>query len=265
MTKNVWLLVGNIAALAGILGVNLVDAFKQERGWISFALVAGALAFIVYRAYKVSTALLDKQYPKGYVPVATYVRMATTDGSRYVYELFRHIQIKEPCKTSFQHDFQWSGSKDPKVTAHFHTCGPVFEAVTDDGRDTSRVNIKFARPRVYNEPEIVHLTMDIDDSDDVSQPFLAQKVDQPIQLLNFRIELLHATNGYHQSKATVSRKRLDDNRAEFEEFDQATFHPLTRSYTYHMLNPEPGFAYKIHWEKPRSRKPKEKAKPAYRA
>ncbi|MFT8276608.1 hypothetical protein ACMSSJ_13855 [Kerstersia gyiorum] len=250
-----WAFVGKVAVLATLLGVSATSFVDHStKAWLAFFVVLATCAYICWRVYLWTKKSLTSRYPNGYATLASFVRYTTGDGDNYVYELFRHIQIKLPVLRYFDHNFTWSGSCDPKIESELQETGDVKPRQNADGSAGSTVRLKFNEARLYNDSEIVHLKMNIDDSDQASSPHLAQSVMLPIRLLNFRVELLHAPPAYVRCVAKLSRRPIAQAKAEYEHLRDIRFDPVTKSYSHQETNPEPGYEYKLSWDRPSIRK-----------
>jgi len=166
-----------------------------------------------------------------------------------VHETHRHIQIKTAFEKRFTHKFLWTGSKAPIVTSDLQTVSAV-ESVA--GENTKRVTLTFPRVRMFNEAEVVQLRMDIDDSDEIAQTYLRQRVDQPIRLIHFRVELLHASAKYFAQSALVTRCSTALDHAIPEELKRVPFDAVTKSFSHQIIDPDPGYQYQLSWSRPAS-------------
>jgi len=109
----------------------------------------------------------------------------------------------------------------------------------------------FPSTRIYNDVEVVHIRMQIDDSDEISETFLSQRVESPIRLISFRVELLHASTKYNGEVAKLTRSLIENgSSALVEDVDIVPFNVATKSFLYMVTNPEPGYSYKLSWPRP---------------
>jgi hypothetical protein len=249
MTTKIWTIITNIAVVASLLGVGavtfLTDPIKQ---WIALAIFVVALVYYGYQMYRFVQGSLTRRYPEGFLPLSAFVRYVTSDGYNITYEIFRHIQIKRPYLSNFDHPFNWTGSHEPKCESDLQYICKISSVV---GKTTKLLQLKFKKPRIYNDVEIIHFRMELDDSDHKSQTYVGQNVHDPIRLVCFRVELLHANQAYYNKVAVVSRKRVDNGTNSLDEilvrvkFDQAT-----KSYYHQVTDPEPGYNYRLTWERP---------------
>lgn len=170
-----WNKIANASAIATLFGVG-VTSFTDNatKSHIAFGLFAFALAFVTWRLIAALKAWQNRTYPKGYLPIATFIRYRTSDRLNYLYETFRHVQIKTAYKNTFDHGFFWTGTRKPIIKSSLQEVGSLTEG---DPAEPKTVSLKFKEHRFYNDTEIVHVEMQLDDSDQASKPFLCAKVD----------------------------------------------------------------------------------------
>lgn len=247
-----WKKISNLSALFTILGVSagtlLNDQYKVHVALAVF--VATCLSVGAYAIWRINI-WQRMQFPKGYMPVATFVRYTTTDGKNVIYETFRQIQIKHAFLTKIDHRYFWTGSKPPKISSLLQKIGPTTK---DKETEYDVVEVKFPSPRFFNETEIVHLRSTMDDSDEKSDTHASLLVEQPSRLIQFRIELLHCTHPIHSGMvAKVERRLKKANSSQFESITDVNFDVPSRSFEYAIVGPEPGFVYRIRWDRPKTK------------
>jgi hypothetical protein len=243
-----WRFAGNLASLVAIIGVSAADLVADQwKSWAALAVFIVCTGYVAWLARKAFDTFSKLHYPDGYLFISSFIRYTTFDGKRFVHETHRHIQIKTAYERQFTHKFFWTGSKDPVITSDLQTVSAV-EAVA--GENTKRVTLTFPRVRMFNEAEVVQLRMDIDDSDEVAQTFLRQRVDQPIRLIDFRVELLHVSNKYYSESAVVTRFSTAIDHATQEELCRVGFDAITKSFSHQIIDPVPGYLYQLTWPRP---------------
>lgn len=258
-----WNAIANGSAIASLLGVSalsfLNDAYKSH---LALGLFALALAFLTYRGYVALRGWQERIYPNGCLPIATFVRYSTSDGKTYFYEIFRHIQIKEAYKKSFKHRFFWTGSKEPIVSSLLQTASPV---TTISSTNESEVELSFKEHRFYNDTEIVHVGMQIDDSDEKAQTFVCAAVHAPMRLLHFRVQLAHYNSSAHYSQcATLESRAISANEnSPFTPISTVKFDAASKSFEAMVPHPHPGNHYRLKWDRlsTRKRAQKNRSKP----
>jgi len=242
-----WIL--KIAALLGIGGISLTQVISDDKkSWIALGAFLLLLLYVGYRLIRTISKRLDAKYPKGYLPISTIARMATTDGKNLVYETTRHIQVKRPTMRHFEHRFFWTGTKDPRVTSSLQMPSKI-DCI--DGEKTKLVKLKFPMTRVYDEVEVIHVRMDIDDSDQQSATYVSHTVDAPVTLISWRIELPYVTDRYFGSKASIYRTAINHQGHPAEErLETVVFDAVAKSFSFDLTHPEPGYRYTLAWPRP---------------
>lgn len=206
------------------------------------------MVFVAYRCFLSSKHLITQAYPKGYLPLSSFSKYTTSDGKNIVYEVFRHIQIKWPVLQKIEHRFEWTGTQEPRVQSDLQNSGAISPI---NGTRLKSLLLNFKHPKIYNSVEVIHFKMEIDDSDQASKPFLCQKVENPIYLISFRVELLNAQTTYFLEKAKFTRQNIANGSSAIEEnLATISFDSATKSYFHQVPNPEPGYTYKLSWTRP---------------
>jgi hypothetical protein len=144
----------------------------------------------------------------------------------------------------YVHEFYWSGSQEPIISSLLQNCSPFIKAPKGE---YEKAVLKFKKPLSYNEFAVVHIKMEIDDSDQKSLPYCEQAVKEVVQMINFRIELRHLEK---HSDAKISKRRM--NAPVKDAYDHVAFtkfDPSSRAYEYTVFTPEVGYYYRIEWER----------------
>lgn len=255
-----WQKISNIASILGILGVS-ANSYWGNKYEVHIALGFVVVTCLVVGAFAVR-ALLKWQsatFPRGYIPIATFVRYSTTDGKQVTHETFRQIQVKHAFLTKIPHRYRWSGTKPPKLSSSLQQIGtPGSDAAS--GFDV--VEVRFQHPRYYNDTEIVHIRSVMDDTDEQSETQCSLLIENPIKVVQFRIELLHCQKpSFSGMKAHVERRLQTVRSGQFEPIESVPFDINTRSFEYLLASPEPGFEYRIRWDRPTPTQPRSRRRP----
>lgn len=244
-----------IVALLSVLGVSAANLFTEAyRSHIALGVFVITCSVVAGYAIWTMRGWQKTHYPKGYLPVATFVRYTTTDGKQIVHETFRQIQIKHAFLSKIVHRYTWSGTKPPSITSSLQQLGPPKRDLVTH---YDVVDVRFPNPRYYNDTEIVHLRSTMDDSDEKSQTYCALLIEYPTKIVQFRVELLHCGRPHHAGMTAHIERRLQTApSASFEEVDTVKFNITSRSFEYLLANPDPGYHYQIRWDRPPSGKSK---------
>lgn len=246
--KRWWEYLAALSVVLGIMGIGLFSVVSDPQK-VNIALSALLLLFlfIAWQAYKTFNEVLGKTYLNGYHTLSTFVRYSTSDGQNIQYETFRHIQNKVLVRDYIEHQFHWTGSVPPTITSCLQEVGNVLPV---DDTAHSKVRINFKKPILFNEVEVVHIRMALNDSDRKSQPYVGLLVREPTKAITFKVELLHAKNKYNGASAKILKGDLDKNKANPpKEIDTVKFDATSKSFEYILMNPTPGYRYLLEWER----------------
>lgn len=245
-----WEWIARIGTIFTIGGVSIANFIASEtKAWIALAIFTLTCLWGLRVVYRATRRYLKQHYPRGIMTCSTFARWSTVDGQHYVYDVYRTVQIKKPFMRHHEHRFNWTGTKAPVITSDLQTVLPLPEENGMNG-----VKLVFPNTRAFNETEVLHCKMVIDDSDHVGSPFLSQVVHDAVRLISFRVELAHATPKYHRECARLSRLPIDAApNVRPESLGTAPFDAHTKSFTWNVPNPEPGYRYRIEWDKPTTR------------
>lgn len=246
--KQWWQILITVSVLASVSGLSLFafasDPYKANMALAAFLLL---LIFLGWKAWQTFNQLLEKTYPQGFVTLSTFVRYSTSDGNNIQYETFRHIQNKTLVRDHIEHKFHWSGSKPPQITSSLQE---IDEIQPIDGTAQSKVKVNFKKPILFNEVEVVHLRMMLDDADHKSETYAGLMVREPTKTITFKVELLNSKNKYNGAHAKILRSDIDKNKGNLpKEIDSVKFDPVSKSFEYILPNPQPGFRYSLEWER----------------
>lgn len=235
--------------MATLLGVSATTLMTDNvKAWVAISLVAATVAFIFFQVYRITKRQMEMQHPTGFLALSAFMRYESTDGKNITYELFRHVQIKTPCQSYFEHKFMWTGSTQPRCESDLQEIGSIDSI---KGEETKSIKLKFKRAKVYNDVEVVHLKMTMDDSDHKSGTFIQQIVNAPLSVICFRVDLLHADARYFGNKATLTRTDSSKgHRASHEVVGYYNFDANAKSYNCSVAEPEPGYTYRLSWDRP---------------
>jgi hypothetical protein len=245
---NVEKLFNIVAGLASIAGL-LLYLFVEHplKGWIGASFVVLIAAYVARQVLKTVREVLTLKYPKGHTRLATFVRYTCLDGKTIEYFVHRVIQAKQPYLSRVEHGFKWSGTKQPIITCEPHTLSGVNYHGSEIEYD--QVHVQLKDPILYNQVVVVPIKMVIDDSDHKSEPFVMQRVDEPSQLVSWRVEL-GAEKDRTSSPARLMRKALGSkHEAKWELMRQVEYHPIRKSYETELIHPQLGYHYRLSWDR----------------
>ncbi len=106
--------------------------------------------------------------------------------------------------------------------------------------------LKFGKPLSLNDYAAIDISFVADNFDNSAVPLFIVKIEHPLEMLRFRIELFHREIC---ADARLSRKRVDaDNHVEFELIELVIFDKESRSFEKTLFNPSSRYFYKLEWD-----------------
>lgn len=244
-----WTIISNIGAILGIVGVSAANIYAESfKAHVALTIFTVAVLAVAAQLIWSLRKWQNKNYPNGYIPVATFVRYTTTDGKHVVHENFRQIQIKHGYLTKILHRQYWTGTKEPVLSSSLQRIGTKSK---DPVTAFDIIEIHFARPRYYNDTEIVHTRCSIDDSDERSSTHVEIYIQAPINLVHFRVELLHCQKPAHAGMiAWFERRPHGATSSPYEPLSEVRFDATSRSFEKLVAQPDPGYNYRLRWDRP---------------
>ena len=236
------------ASLASILG--LVFLFTSNTYAVLIALAFFCLMLLAFTSYLIYFLFKILKLNNGnadHENRSTFIKYETTDGKQIVYETYKLLQCKKPILTEMDYNFKWSGSIMTKVTSDLQDVINIVDEKNPDMYD--KAILKFKKPLHYNQNSVLHFKAELDDVDGKSLPHVETRVTDEIDIIHYRIILKHKSETYDKN-AILERCKMNSNMSSnFEKIKEIAFDKNTKSYEYHLLNPEVQYYYRITWEK----------------
>lgn len=235
--------VASVASIIGLLVILFLDPMKATLALVAILVVMGA---VLWKAYRVLNLYLLAVHPKGHSSVATLQRYSTEDGTKIRFETYKYIQCRQLVMSNYPYQFNWTGTQRPRITSHFQQ---VRETTPGSAGEYDRVYLDFKSPLRFNDSTVIHVSMELDDSDRRSKTHLETKVMEPLQLLQWRVELRYV-NARYAKTARVMKQAIDTIVApQPVQIGSVAFDKVSKSYEYHIVNPEPGYYYRLEWDR----------------
>lgn len=236
-----------ISAAASIISLVFVFVVKE------YAVIIALSSFIVFllaleiRIWCLISHYIKERYPKGHSNNFTFYKYHTVDGVHYKYEVFKDIQCKQPIMTEYRYGFKWSGSFEPKIESRLQKSLPMVKSIAKHEYD--HITLCFDPPLLYNQSCVINVIMELNDSDRKAGPYIESKVENPLEVIGFRVELLHKPKKYNGS-AKIEKRLINSAMAStYELMDDVPYNTETKSFEYNILKPTIGYYYRISWER----------------
>ena len=234
------------ASLASVLGLILL--FIADKWAVFVALTFFCLMLLVFTSYLIYALyrILDIKQTD-HENRSTFIKYETLDGNNITYETYKLIQVKKPVLTEMDYNFKWTGTHLPIVTSDLQEVVNIVDE--QDPTKYDRALLKFKKPIYYNQNCVLHFKATLDDADKHSQPHVETRVTSEVDIIHYRIILKNKSAEYTQN-AILEKCKINSNvSTSFEKIREIPFDSITKSYEYHLLNPEIGYYYRIRWEK----------------
>lgn len=233
-----------LGTLTGFIGLYI--SFQNDKNAVIAALLFFCLMLIIFTSVLVYSLLRLLEFRnKDFLSRSTFMKYETTDGSKIIFENYKVLQAKKPVLTEFEYGFKWTGTHLPVITSAFQDVINIVDV--NDPTNYDKAILKFRKPLYYNQNQVVHFKAELNDADKRSSTHLESKVLQEVDIIHFRVILKHAPSRY-SSNAIIQRRKINTNvNAQYEEIEQIAFCKITKSYEYHLVNPEINYFYRIIW------------------
>jgi hypothetical protein len=242
--ERIFLFLGAVAAFT-----SLIFIFIESKYAIIISLIAVCLSLfiITFAILRVINKYIITVNPNSFDKKSSFVKYRSDDGVNIIFEVYRHLQCKRLIATEFEYNFKWSGTQKPIIKSNLQD---VINIVTNNEKSVyDKAILKFKNPLLFNQTTIVHFLAELNDIDNMAKPHVDMRVDAPVDIVHFRIELRHKKNNFNKP-AVLKRKLLNsDVPSNYEDIKSIPFDSLSKSYEHHLLRPEIGYCYKIEWEK----------------
>lgn len=244
---NIWKWVVGFATISSILG--LILSFLSDEKAVLIALISFCL-FLLIALIGLLIALnklIIQNHPEPYKKISSFYEFRSDDGQKSVFEMYRLIQSKRVLLSDIDYKFKWSGSKVPKISSNSQILGPI--VCTDDPNVWDNCKIHFKNPLTFNESTVVHIRTDNDDYDGKAEPYISTRLDSPIKIMQYKVLLSYKSDDFKE-KAIFERKPIhSDVDINWTYIDSIPFESDYKQYQYVVVDPEPGFIYRIRWTK----------------
>ena len=191
--------------------------------------------------------MINDNSEEEYKRIATFYSFQSSDGVTATYEMFRMIQSKRLFLSDIPYNFKWDGPHIPQISSESQTI--TGKKSNSDKNKWDEATIRFRQPLKYNECSVVNVKCYFDDYDQIPQAHVTSKLDAPIDVITFRVLLTYKPDGYNVA-ATLKRKKIKaEIERDYEIMNSVPFDTHHKLYFYCLFDPEPGYYYKLEWNK----------------
>ena len=234
-------------SLCSIAGFVALFVKNETACIIALSVFCLCLLLLLYSVFLALRKLIIDHSDHEYRGISSFYTFECKDGRNSTFEVYRLIQCKRPFLTSIKYNFKWSGTIQPSITSSTQKIRNISH--TEDKESWDEAEIIFNHPLRYNESTVVHVMTTNDDYDGHAKPWLSCKLERPIEMMVYRILLPYKPEGYNQS-AVFERKKIGTQiDGEYQYIESIPFNNGNKQYSHCVVNPEPGYIYRLRWEK----------------
>ena len=113
--------------------------------------------------------------------------------------------------------------------------------------DTAKLRLR--RPAMYNETTVIHFRSISNDSEHCSIPKYEIYVKYPIEFIQVEILLGYKDDNFNKTAIVERAKANTSMPQKYEHITSIPFNKNHKSYSHTFINPEPGYFYRILWER----------------
>lgn len=235
------------ASIASILSLILIFINNTAAVIVALASFIIFLWVLMFKLISLIDSYLKKVYPRGYHSNFAFYKYTTRDGKHIVYDVYKDIQCKIPIMSEHNYGFKWSGTVPPVIKSNLQKLGPIARAT--NSTDYDHINFYFTTPLLYNQSAVLHINMELNDSDDKASPHIESRIETPVEVICYRVELFHKGQKY-KNDAKIYKRLINAALTPKDELvDSVPFNSLSKSFEYFLLKPEIGYFYRLEWEK----------------
>ena len=236
-----------VASLCSI--ASFVLFFIKDSWACIVALAVFCLGFIILLCgiMRGINKMIRDNSPSEYKRIASFFSFQSNDGVKSTFEAFRMIQSKRLFLTEIPYNFKWTGTKQPQLSSRSQTITNV--KYNPNKNQWDEATIRFPQPLKYNECAVVNVKTDNDDADHKAKPYLTSKLEAPIDIIAFRVLLAYKPQDYNVPAQLMRKKIGTEIDGDYESICSVTFDKEHKLYYHCLINPDPGYIYKIEWEK----------------
>lgn len=235
-----------IAGSASIVGVFCLFFSDERVGGIALLAFCVFLALLLISTWIGLIKFIQKENPEKYKKISAFTSYETSDGIQGVYEVFKVIQSKRLILQTIEHNFKWTGTKQPELSSNLQEIKQVVYS-NDNSYDTALLSLR--KPLKYNEAGTIHVKAVTDDFDHAAHPHLDYKVNSEINVILFRVTLKNKTEHFNKPAKLLKKQIESDTPVDYQLFGSVPFDGQSKSYQYYLTEPEIGYYYRLEWEK----------------
>jgi hypothetical protein len=235
----------SLLSIVGFFCLFISDARSVFIALVFFCLML--LVFTSYLIYVLFKVIHIKNRDQKCESKSIYVKFDAREKTKIEFNVYKVIQCKVPFFSEMDYPFKWSGSKLPEVYSNLQKVISVVDE--KDPNKYDKAILSFKRPLQYNESRVVHFGARMDDSDLKSSPLLSNKILNEVDVIHYHVHLRYKLARFNKPAVLRRKKFNTEIQRDFEVLEEIPFNQSTKTYEYHLLNPEVGYIYELLWER----------------
>lgn len=240
-------ILGILGSLCSIAGLVMCFSNNKTAIIISLSVVILCLLVVVVQILRVINRFVNENSTEEYKRISTSLTFRSIDSIKSSFEVYRTIQCKRLFLSEIPYNFKWTGTVPPKIDSLSQKISPLVHNQNKNEWDVAK--IIFPRPLTYNECTVINIKTTNEDTDNTAKPWISSRLDTPIEVLVFRVLLSHKEKAYSASAIFERKKLLSQIDGDFEFVESVEFDKEHKLYYHSVSNPEPGYIYRLRWEK----------------
>lgn len=252
MFRKIYLLIEKplvvVSSFASILSIVLLCFNNLLASFIAVCCLCIGLAILLYALLQAIFKYTKQANVSEVRRIATFIDYKTLNAEIIEFQTYRVIQVKTPVLKSYDIAYCWTGDRPATATSDLQDFR-VLASNADDPRGYTKARLTLNTPKLYNETAVFHYRVNANDSDHMSKTKVELKIDEPIEFVSVNISLGYKPDNYAVA-AKVERSKIRHNEPPaYEEIDLIPFDATLKEYTYSLHHPEPGYFYRISWQR----------------
>ena len=235
-------------SLCSVAAATIFLCFKDDTTrWVALSLFALSLCLVLIAIIRVLNRYLNDENSVNHKCISSFITYKTDDEENIVFDLYKVIQVKSAMLRYFEVGYKWSGKKDSNFSSTLQDVEYIRKNPDVNSFDSARLRLR--RPVLYNEATVIHLRQELNDAEKVSVPKIEIKVEYPIDSIQTTISLGYKNNAYNKT-AKLERQLISSEMCpQVENIGSVPFDQIHKQYTHTFINPDPGYYYRIIWER----------------
>lgn len=251
MWKKIWRIIEKpfviVSSICSIISVIAICFNNIIATIIAISTLCISLTIILIAILRVLNRFLEKSTTGDHKCISSFIKYKTDDGENIEFESYKLIQVKCCIMQFFDIGFRWSGNNFPKVSSDLQDVELLKKSDNTGEYDSAKLRLK--KPALYNETTVIHFKTQSNDAEKVSESKVELYVKYPIEFIQVNISLGYKDGSFNKTAKIERLKMGTIIPQKYELMTSIPFDSKSKQYSHCFIDPEPGFFYKISWER----------------